>query len=249
MSDGVQRISMWSGPRNVSTALMYSFAQRSDTRVIDEPLYAHFLKVTGARHPLRERCLAAQDQDGERVVRETILGRHDSRVVFFKQMAHHLVDLDLSFMRHSLNVFLTRSPWRVLPSLRLRIGMPTLRDTGFKRQLELIEMLEAWGQRPAVLDSRELLLSPEGSLRALCEHLGISFQRRMLGWPPGPKPYDGVWASEWYRSAHRTTGFEPLRPRATSFPDDLKPLLDECAPHYEQLLARAIRPSARDDRP
>lgn len=225
---------------------MYSFAQRSDATVLDEPLYAHFLRATGARHPLRERCLAAQDQDGERVVREVILGPQDSPVVFFKLMAHHLVELDLGFMRHTLNVLLTRSPRRVLPSLRLRIGQPTLRDTGFRRQCELLDLLRGWGQSPAVLDSRDLLQDPPGALQALCAHLGISFQRRMLQWPAGPKSYDGAWAPEWYKSAHRTTGFQPMRPAPNPFPADLKPLLAECEPYYARLLEWAIRPSRPD---
>ena len=127
---------------------------------MDEPLYAHYLRVSGARHPLRDTCLAAQDADGERVVKTVILGPWNKPVVFFKQMAHHLVDLDLSFMRQTLNVFLTRDPEQMLPSLRLRIGQPTLRDTGYRRQCEVMSMLESWGQAPAVLDSRDLLLDP-----------------------------------------------------------------------------------------
>ena len=247
MEDPTKRICLWSGPRNVSTALMYSFAQRTDTKVVDEPLYAHFLRVSGARHPLRDLCLTSQDSDGMRVVSQVILGARAAPVVFFKQMAHHLVDLDLGFLRHTRNVLLTRSPHRVLPSLQLRIGNPTLRDTGFRRQCEILDRLQGWGQAPAVLDSRELLVNPEGSLQALCQHLGITFQRRMLRWPPGPKPYDGAWAPEWYRSAHRTTGFEPLRPRPDPFPESLQPLLDECRPYYARLSQHTIRPRATDE--
>ena len=246
MTGSPKRINLWSGPRNVSTALMYSFAQRSDTAVIDEPLYAHFLRVSSAGHPLREACLRAQDSDGERVVREVILGAAGTGVVFFKQMAHHLVDLDLSFMRRTLNVFLTRDPVQMLPSLQSRIGPPTLRDTGFARQCELVTLLEGWGQRPAVLDSRQLLLDPEAALRALCEHLGLGFEPAMLRWPAGPKAFDGAWASHWYKSVHRSTGFQPYREKSGPFPKDLEPLLETCKPYYESLLKRAIgvRPGA-----
>ena len=241
MTDSTKRICLWSGPRNVSTALMYSFSQRSDTTVVDEPLYAHFLRVSGAQHPLRETCMAAQDADGNRVARESILGPWNSPVVFFKQMAHHLVDLDLEFMRSTHNVFLTRDPKEVLPSLLLRIGQPQMRDTGFARQCKLIEMLENWGQAPAVLDSRDLLSDPPGALAALCKHLEIPFEPEMLRWPEGPKQFDGVWAPEWYKNVHQSTGFRPYLPKQGPFPDSLRPLLEECVPYYAKLQERALR--------
>lgn len=241
MIDSTNRICLWSGPRNVSTALMYSFSQRSDTTVVDEPLYAHFLRVSGAQHPLREACLAAQDGDGDRVARESILGPWASPVVFFKQMAHHLVDLDLDFMRRTRNVFLTRDPEQVLPSLLLRIGQPRMRDAGFARQCELIEMLEDWGENPAVLDARDLLTDPPGALAALCAYLEIPFEEAMLSWPDGPKEFDGAWASEWYASAHQSTGFRPYRPKPGPFPAELRPLLEECRPYYARLQERALR--------
>ena len=241
MTDSTERVCLWSGPRNVSTALMYSFSQRSDTKVVDEPLYAHFLRVSGATHPLREACLAAQDSDGDRVARELILGPWDSPVVFFKQMAHHLVDLDLDFMRHTHNVFLTRDPLQVLPSLLLRIGQPRMRDTGFARQCELVEMLESWGQTPVVLDSGDLLMDPPGMLAALCEHLKLPFEEEMLRWPQGPKEFDGIWASEWYKNVHQTTEFRPHRPKPGPFPSELRALLEDCLPYYAKLQVRALR--------
>ena len=241
MTSPVKRICMWSGPRNVSTALLYSFAQRSDTEAVDEPLYAHFLRVSGARHPMRDLCLAAQDSDGERVVRDVILGPAHKPVVYFKQMAHHLVDVEPGFMRHTLNVFLTRDPEQMLPSLQKQIGNPTLRDTGFKRQCDILRMLEAWGQTPAVLDSRDLLTDPPTALRKLCEHLGLAFESAMLSWPAGPKPFDGAWAPHWYASVHLSTRFGPYRRKEGAFPGELRPLLEECRPYYTKLLGHAIR--------
>ena len=241
MTNPHQRICLWSGPRNVSTALLYSFARRSDTKGIDEPLYAHFLRVSGARHPMRELCLAAQDSDGERVVKEVILGPHEKPVVFFKQMAHHLVDLNLEFMRRTSNVFLTRDPEQMLPSLLKRIGLPTLRDTGLKRQCEVLLMLERWGQAPVVLDSRDLLIDPPSALSKLCAHLGFPFEEAMLSWPAGPKDFDGAWAPHWYANVHRTTGFQPYKRKTAPFPEELRPLLKQCRPYYAELLRRAIR--------
>jgi hypothetical protein len=235
------RIHLWSGPRNVSTALMYSFAQRADTRVVDEPLYAHYLRVSGAGHPGRGEVLSAQDQDGERVVRDRILGPWDRPVVFFKQMAHHLVELDRAFLRRGAHVLLTRDPLDMLPSLQVQIPQPTLRDTGYATQAALLDELLAAGQDPPVLEARELLFDPEGVLVQLCARLGVPFDAAMLRWHAGPRPEDGVWAKHWYQAVHRSTGFEAYRAKAAPFSQHLRPLLDECRPHYERLAARALR--------
>ncbi len=243
MSDAVKRINLWSGPRNVSTALLYSFAQRSDTRVVDEPLYAHYLRVSGARHPGWTDVIASQDNDGERVARDLVLGPCNRPVLFLKQMAHHLVDLNLEFMRQTINVILIRDPEQMLPSLINQIPEPTLADTGLARQCEMLEMLEGWGQTPAVIDSRNLLLNPRSILEQLCVRVGLEFQIEMLAWPPGPKSYDGVWAPHWYQNVHRSTTFQAYKPKRESFPSALKPLLAECSPYYDRLLERAIRES------
>lgn len=235
------RIQLWSGPRNVSTALMYSFAQRGDTSVVDEPLYAHYLRVSGADHPGRDQVLRAQDSDGERVVSEVVMAAHDSPVRFFKQMAHHLVELDRGFLARCANVLLTRDPEQMLPSLAVQIPRPTLRDAGYAMQTELVEQLERIGQSPPVLDAGELLRAPRSVLAQLCERLGISFDEAMLSWPAGPRPFDGAWASHWYHNVHRSRGFEPFAPKRAPFPPELEPLLAECRPHYERLLERAIR--------
>jgi hypothetical protein len=235
------RLNVWSGPRNVSTALMYAFAQRSDTRVVDEPLYAHYLRVSGASHPGREEVLAAQDQDGERVVRDVILGPCDRPVIFFKQMAHHLVALDRAFLGRTVNVLLTRDPHEMLPSLRENIPIPTLRDTGYATQTELLEELRELGQEPPVLDAREVQSNPRAVLGELCRRLGLRFEESMLAWKPGARPEDGVWAKHWYKNVHRSRGFEPYRPKKAPFPPELEPLLAECRPHYEALSRVAIR--------
>jgi hypothetical protein len=241
------RIQLWSGPRNVSTALMYSFAQRADTRVVDEPLYAHYLRVSGVDHPGRDEVLAAQDADGERVVRDVLLGTCDRPVVFFKQMAHHLVELDRGFLARCANVLLTRDPREMLPSLAANLDAPTLRDTGYAAQTALLAELRALGQDPPVLDARELLLDPEGVLAALCARLGLAFDPAMLAWEPGPRPEDGVWAPHWYANVHRSRGFDVHRAKTGPFPARLEPLLAECLPHYRELHAAALkaRPNAR----
>jgi len=234
------RINMWSGPRNVSTATMYSFAQRQDTLAIDEPLYGHYLEVTGVHHPGDDEVMAHMDCDGERVVQEVILGDHEKPIVFFKNMAHHLVELDWGFLSQTKNILLTRDPGKVIFSLSKKIPNPTLRDTGFQVQSELLDTFIKTGQQPPVLDSKQLLLNPPVVLKELCQQIGIPFDEAMLSWPIGPKPEDGIWAKHWYHNAHQSTGFAPYQGKIVSLPDHLKPLLEECKPHYEKLLEYAI---------
>jgi hypothetical protein len=239
-------ICLWSGPRNVSTALMYSFAQNDSVAVIDEPLYGHYLRVTGAEHPGSAEVIAAMNCDGDAVMRALLQrqAEHPEPRLFMKHMAHHLVDLDLGFLRETCNIFLIRDPRDMLPSLSVQLPEPRLADTGLRRQWELFsELLEA-GQEPAILDSRELLTSPGNVLRQLCAHIGVPFTPAMLNWEAGPRPEDGVWAPHWYHAVHRSTGFAPYRPK-TAFPDRLGPLLDECQPWYDRLFEHAIRADAR----
>ena len=236
-------ICLWSGPRNVSTALMYSFAQNEGVAVIDEPLYGHYLRVTGAKHPGYEEVIAAMNCDGDAVMRELLLRQAENPEprLFVKHMAHHLVDLDLGFLRQTCNVFLIRDPRDMLPSLSIQLPEPCLADTGLRRQWELFSGLRAAGQEPVILDSRELLSDPRHVLSTLCQRIGIVFTPAMLSWEPGPRPEDGVWAPHWYHNVHRSTGFAPYRPKTEPVPDRLLPILEECRPHYETLYAEAVR--------
>ena len=234
------RLSVWSGPRNVSTALMYAFRQRPDTLVVDEPLYGHYLKVTRAAHPGDDEVLAAMDTDGERVVREVLLGPCERPVQFFKNMAHHLEGLDRGFLGELTNVLLTRDPAEMLPSLARQLTNPTLRDTGLLYQTEILDHVLDRGLDPLVLDARQLLLDPPGVLRTACDQLGIPFDETMLRWPAGPKPEDGVWAEHWYANVHASTGFSPYTPRSGDFPERLESLLEESLPLYRRLTRYAI---------
>lgn len=237
----VLRINLWSGPRNVSTALMYAFAQRDDTRVVDEPLYAHYLKFSGAAHPGREQVLAAQQNDADCVIEDVILGPSDQPVLFLKQMAHHLLAVDRAFLAETRNVLLIRDPEEMLPSLAQTLHNPRLADTGLAFQTTLARDLLRMGQDAPVLDARELLIDPRGVLSELCRRLSIPFQEAMLSWKPGPRTEDGVWAPHWYAAVHRSSGFQPYEKKTAPFPAALKPLLDECRPHYEELSDTAIR--------
>ncbi|MCZ6672599.1 MAG: sulfotransferase family protein [Verrucomicrobia bacterium] len=237
-SDSSLRISLWSGPRNVSTALMYSFAQRQDTRVYDEPLYAHYLSHTEARkyHPGAEKILRSKDNSGERVIRNLFLSNSEKPVLFFKNMAHHLVDLDWGFLSKLTNVLLTREPRDMLISYSKTIPEFGLDDVGYLKLNELSNCILKEGQVPIVLDSQILLKNPERILRKLCDRLGLPFKSAMLSWEAGPRPEDGIWAPYWYHGIHRSSRFQPYAPKTEeTLPEMLEPLLKECLELYDLL--------------
>ncbi|WP_420644081.1 sulfotransferase family protein [Candidatus Leptofilum sp.] len=237
------RICLWSGPRNISTALMYSFAQRADTAVFDEPLYAHYLSKTPAReyHPGAEEVIATMENDGEKVVQDLILGNQSAPVLFFKHMTHHLNDLDWDFMHQTVNVILTRDPYEMLSSYAKQVEKPALHDVGYALHLKLLDYLRSIGQNPPVLDSKQTLLNPRGVLTQLCQQIGILFDEAMLRWPAVARQEDGSWAKYWYHTLHRSTGFQQYSRKEDPFPEKLRPLLAECQPYYEKLSALAIQ--------
>jgi hypothetical protein len=238
------RIHLISGPRNISTALMYSFRSRDDCTVFDEPLYGHYLRVTGIEHPGREEILASVETDGARAIRNLILGPYPTPVVFLKSMGHHTVGLglDLSFLDEVTNVFLIREPAEMLTSLAKNLPDATVEMTGLPQQVELLDRIVASGGDPIVVDSRRVLEDPGVVLRALCGRIGIPWDPAMLSWPPGPKPEDGVWGRWWYRRLWETTGFEPYRPKEEPVPDRLHGVLAECRRHYAHLSRYALGP-------
>ena len=235
------RINSWSGPRNVSTALMRSFAQRGDTVVVDEPLYGHYLASTGAPHPGREELVEVLETDASKVVTQVILGRCDREVLFLKQMVHHLTPgLDLAFLSRCVNVLLIRDPAEVIASLVHQLPHPTMRDVGLKRQVELFHDLCSHGQDPPVLDAKQLLLDPDGVLTALCDRIGIPWDPAMLSWPPGPQPEDGPWSKYWYDNVQQSTGFAPYRERTSEVPEACRALLAESRELYDELIEHTI---------
>lgn len=234
MSDPL-RLNVWSSPRNLSTALMYSFRQRADTTVVDEPLYAHWLRTTGNEHPGRAEVLAAQDDDGERVVREVILGDHPTPVVFFKQMAKHLIGLDRSFLGACRNVLLTRDPHDMITSFQRQVPDVTLDETGFVELVELLDASLAGGDTPIVVDSSILLRDPQAVLDELCTRLDITPDAAMLSWPAGPKPEDGVWAPYWYDGVWSSTGWQPYRPKEDALLPGNRRTYELALPLYERL--------------
>ncbi len=244
-ADGTQRINVWSSPRNVSTALMYSFRQRPDTTVVDEPLYAHYLTTSGREHPGRDDVLAEQSSDIDEVIDNVILAPYPTPVVFFKQMGKHLLGIDPGvtsevFFGRCDNVILTRDPFDMLTSFQVRVPDTTIDDTGFIELLAILDRILASGGEPIVVDSKLLLQNPESVLRQLCERLGLAFDQAMMSWPPGPKPEDGSWARYWYDSVHRSTGWSPWKPKQATLLPHLQEVLDEVEPMYERLLPYSL---------
>lgn len=238
-----QRINAWSSPRNISTALMYAFRQRPDTTVVDEPLYAHYLTngKTAARHPATPAILASQSCDGAEVVQEVLFAPYAKPVVFFKQMTHHLIELEESFLQHMDNILLIRDPRAIIASYAKVIPNPTIEDIGIEQQYHLFQKLNAMGTLRAVVDARELLLDPPGVLRQLCGALGLPFAPQMLKWEKGPRPEDGAWAPYWYSRVHQSKGFEPFQKREYRLSAPLEQLAQKCLPYYHTLYAAALK--------
>lgn len=233
------RIAMWSGPRNLSTAMMYAFAARADMAVIDEPFYAAYLAATGLDHPMREEVLHSQPTDPA-IVAAALSGPIPSKKPNFyqKHMCQHMLPgVPRDWMRDVVNVFLIRHPARVISSFGAKYGAMTLDDIGFSQQTELFDHVRALGQQPIVIDSADIRRNPEGMLRALCAAIGLSWDPAVLSWPVGPHPDDGVWAPVWYEAVHRSTGFAGPESALPVLPEARSEILAAALPHYERLVA------------
>jgi len=239
----MKRINFWSSPRNISTALMYSFAQHSDFAIVDEPLYAHYLVHTDteAQHPAREEILATMEQDGEKVVKQMLTQYHNESNVLFKQMTHHLIALNLDFLAQMENVLLIRDPRLIIASYAKVIPNPSMQDVGVQQQYELMQHLQSIGRLTAVVDAVILLKNPRNILMQLCEKLGIEFQNKMLHWEASARKEDGIWAKYWYSNVHKSTGFQPYVEKEVKLSKELEALVMECQPYYKKLLEQALK--------
>lgn len=234
-------ICLWSCPRNVSTALMYSFAQRIDTKVYDESLYAHYLKESGVEHPGRKEVLKSQENDGNKVVSELITGNKSKKIIFHKLMTHFLVNINTDFLEEVTNIIFIRNPKEIINSYSKVIQNPKMRDIGVKMQYELYLSLKEMGITPIVLDSKYLLMNPEEVLKKLCDTLGILFDEKMLNWKKGARKEDGVWANYWYENIHNSTGFIPYIKKEITLKNSNKELAEECLPYYNFLTEKSIK--------
>lgn len=237
----IARIAMWSGPRNISTAMMRSWGSRSDCVVLDEPLYAFYLTHVDIDHPGHNEIVASQPTDWPMVVDAlTTAALPDGATVLYqKHMTHHVLpDIDRARLAPLRHAFLIRDPAEVLRSYARVRGEPTLEDLGLPQQVELFERFGG-----PVIDARDVLKSPEPALRALCTALGVAYDPAMTSWPAGPHDSDGVWAKHWYDSVWSSTGFAPYIPNDEPLAVRLLPLLDRCRPYYDALAAHRLQPT------
>ncbi len=244
MVERPKRIAMWSGPRNLSTAMMRSFGARADVaEVWDEPFYAAYLAATGKDHPMRAAVLASQPQDW-RVAARACGGTEGppGTVIYQKQMTHHMLpEFGLDWMDAAANVFLIRAPERVAASYAAKREQVALEDIGFVQQAALFERVaERTGTPPPVIDAEAVRADPEGVLRRLCAAIRLPWDAAMLAWPPGPRAGDGVWAAHWYGSVEASTGFSPPDPPPPPLTGALAALAEAARPSYERLRPFAL---------
>jgi len=244
-------IAMWSGPRNISTAMMRSWENRPDTVVVDEPFYAFYLRETDTKHPGSEEVIAQGETDWRKVIElcrrnagsvEGNPGR--ARTIFYqKQMTHHLLpEISRYWLRDVTNCFLIRDPAAVITSYIKKNPEPKLNDLGFVQQAEIFDFVRGQTHSiPPVIDADDILRDPERMLRLLCDKIGVEFSNAMLSWPPGPRETDGIWAKYWYAEVERSTGFQPYRERKIEIPDRLREIEQRCRQCYEKLHSVRLR--------
>ena len=230
-------INLISGPRNLSTALMYSFSKRPDTKVIDEPFYAHYLSTNKIDHPGSEETLNSMSSDIEEIISD-IYSRKDCEILFLKNMAHHHQQMSFDFLDDMTNLFLVRNPKQLIASFAQVIESPTMQDIGLEKSWELFNMIK--NQNPLVLDSAEILKNPKKLLKSLCAKLRIKFYEEMLSWEKGGIKEDGAWAEFWYKNVHNSTGFVKQKTSSRELPKNCQSLYIEALKFYNKLTANSI---------
>ncbi len=243
MTDAV-RIAMWSGPRNISTAMMRAFDARGDCAVVDEPFYAYYLASSGVVHPMNDEILASQPQTSHGVVEQLFAPLNEMFTLQYqKQMAHHMVgDYDDAWFCQVRHAFLVRDPAAMIASYTQKRGSVRAEDLGLARQVKLYKRVcELTGQKPPVIDSKDVLENPAAMLRLLCEQLGVEANLPMCNWPKGRRDTDGVWASHWYNAVEASTGFAPYKASNPDLDSSQKLVLAECEPDYEFFHQRRLR--------
>ena len=234
-------IAMWSGPRNISTAMMYAFANRGDCVASDEPFYGAYLKATGLKHPMADEIISAMECDASKVAANCV--KPAAHPLFYqKHMTHHMLpEFDRTFIRTLNNAFLIRAPEKVLASYAKKHDEVSLHAIGFVEQAEIFDMVaQHLGYAPPVVDGDIHLSNPRHSLQQLCTKLDIHFDEAMLTWPKGPKSCDGIWATHWYGAAWNSTGFGAVSEKPTALPDHLARIAGQAEPYYQKLKAYAL---------
>lgn len=237
------QIAMWSGPRNLSTAMMYAFGQRADCAVVDEPFYGAYLRATGLEHPMGDAIMAGMEPDADRVAADCAGPVPGGKLHYYqKHMTHHMIDaFPVAWISEVTNVFLIRHPARVIASYAAKREAPVLTDLGFTQQLNLFERVCALGQDPVVVDATDIRADPKGMLQALCDAVGLSFDPAMLAWPAGGNVADGIWAAHWYGAVHRSTGFAGAEGPVPDVTPDSQAVFAPAMECYDAMVGRKLR--------
>lgn len=236
-----RRIAMWSGPRNLSTAMMRSFGARGDCICVDEPFYAHYLISTGLPHPVREQIIASQPVDWRQVLPDLTTTPCDRPIQYQKHMVQHMLSgMDLGWTDAITNVFLIREPERVVASFAAKRGLPDPAELGFTRQWQMFQEMASRGPTPVVIDSADIRRDPGRALTALCNRIGIEYTANMLSWPPGPHREDGVWGVVWYDAVNRSTSFAGAEGASPQLDGELSRLADSLRPAYQKIASHRL---------
>lgn len=237
------KIAMWSGPRNISTAMMRSFENRTDTFVIDEPFYAFYLKETGHNHPHRDEILKSQSVNYKKIVEICLDSLNDKRPIFYqKHMSHHMLDkYNLDWIKGIKNCFLIRDPQLVISSFNKKFLIKSAEQLGYKQQYKIYNIVKNY-EDPIIIDSKDILENPEILLRKLCKKLKIKFEKQMLIWPPGRRKTDGIWAPYWYKNVFESTSFVKSEKRGLKLSESLKDIYLECMEYYNVLKKLSLKP-------
>jgi hypothetical protein len=242
----ITRLAMWSGPRNLSSAMMRAWENRADTCVVDEPFYAAFLSSSSVRHPMQEQVIASQPTSTLEVIRKNLQndlsGGHT--IQFQKHMTQHIIgEVDEVWFKSIKHAFLIRHPAEVVASYSAKRESVTSMDIGFFQQKKLYDLAIGHGFKPPIVDAADILKRPKDCLKALCENLGLRFHENMLHWPAGTRDSDGVWAQHWYQSVQHSTGFAPYRKKLVTLSPIEQKVVDECMPIYTELHKQRIIPA------
>jgi hypothetical protein len=238
------RLAMWSGPRNISTAMMRSWENRPDTIVCDEPFYAHYLAVTHRKHPGADAVIAYGPVDADEAVRRLLAPLPEGKSIFFqKHMVHHLLpDMNRDWLSKVKHCFLIRDPVQVIASFAKHVDDASMEDLGYVSEHDLFEQItRLTGEFPPVLHATDVLQNPRGVLTKLCERLGIPFMEEMLHWPPGPRATDGVWAKYWYKEVESSTGFHEYQAKTIDLPPHLQKIAEKCEQYFQRLYPYRIK--------
>ena len=233
-------ISMWSGPRNLSTALMRSFGNRSDvTNVLDEPFYASYLVSTNKDHPMKKEVIQSQLTNIDDVKKNCQVA--NKGITYQKHMTHHIIDKDYSWMNQLINCFLIRNPKMVVHSFMKSWNDGGFEDIGFQQQYDIYKYVqENINDKPIIIDASKLRNDPKRVLSKFCEIVGLEWDEKMLSWSTGLKDYDGVWAKHWYPSVLNSTSFKPESKKQINLSDNEKTIVDRAMPIYEELYKDSI---------